>query len=81
MPLTHSSYLLKEMEWLAADVAQVSATCEHRGCQAAAFPQGAAFTCMPRRWQSSMGRAQHGHGPQHDTRKGRAMMSCLRLCN
>ena len=29
VPLTHWSYLLKEMEWLAADVAQVSATCNH----------------------------------------------------
>ena len=48
VPLTHWSYLLKEMEWLAADVAQVSAACERMGWQAAAFPQGLAFTCTSR---------------------------------
>ena len=48
VPLTHWSYLLKEMEWLAADVAQVSATCKHMDWQAAACPQGMASTCMSR---------------------------------
>lgn len=53
MPLTHWSYLLKEMEWLAADVAQVSSTCEHMDWQAAAWSAatGPSIPCCCRqRW-------------------------------
>ena len=46
VPLTHWSYLLTEMEWLAADVAQVSSTHERMGWQVAASPQDSALTCL-----------------------------------